>query len=29
MRQEPLVTAADEPLLLESYLGEYGVADGR
>lgn len=27
MRQEPLVTSADEPLLLDSYLGEYDVAE--
>ena len=27
MRQEPLVTSADEPVLLDSYLGEYDVAE--
>ena len=27
MRQEPLGTSADEPLLLDSYLGEYDVAE--
>jgi hypothetical protein len=27
MRQEPLVTSADEPLLLDSYLAEYDVAE--
>ena len=27
MRQEPLVTSVDEPLLLDSYLGEYDVAE--
>jgi hypothetical protein len=27
MRQEPLVTSADEPLLLDRYLGEYDVAE--
>jgi hypothetical protein len=27
MRQEPLVTSADEPLLLDSYLVEYDVAE--
>lgn len=27
MRHEPLVTSADEPLLLDSYLGEYDVAE--
>jgi hypothetical protein len=27
MRQEPLVTSADEPLLLDSYLGEYDLAE--
>jgi hypothetical protein len=26
-RQEPFVTSADEPLLLDSYLGEYDVAE--
>jgi hypothetical protein len=27
MRHEPVVTSADEPLLLDSYLGEYDVAE--
>ncbi len=27
MRQEPLVTSADERLLLDSYVGEYDVAE--